>query len=73
MVSGIYPDILSGSIFDITDIGRWLLRSSGAHWDRELAVEVQQCPLRSGAGEEARSGGGGEEEEEEGAESYLKI
>ena len=26
---------------------------------RELAVEVQQCPLRSGAGEEARSGGGG--------------
>ena len=37
-----------------TDIGRWLLRSSGAHWDRELAVEVQQCPLRSGAGEEAR-------------------
>ena len=34
-----------------TDIGRWLLRS---HWDRELAVEIQQCPLRSGAGEEAR-------------------
>ena len=33
---------------------RWLLRSSGAHWDRELAVEAQQCPLRSGAGEEAR-------------------
>ena len=29
-----------------------------AHWDRELAVEVQQCPLRSGAGEEARKRGG---------------
>ena len=37
-----------------------------------LAVEFEQCPLRSGAGEEARSGGG-EGEEEEGAESYLKI
>ena len=44
-----------------TDMGRWLLRSSGAHWDREQAVEVQQCPLRSGAGEEAgRRGGEGE-------------
>ena len=47
-----------------------VVRSSGAHWDRELAVEVQQCPLRSGAG-------GGEEEKEkaaeEGGESYLKI
>ena len=32
-----------------TDIRRWLFRSSGTHWDRELAVEVQQCPLRSGA------------------------
>ena len=40
-----------------TDIGRWLLRSS-AHWDPELAVEVQQCPQRSGAGEEARRRGG---------------
>ena len=40
-----------------------------------LAVEVEQCPLRSGAGEEARSGGEEEEEEEEeeGAESYLSI
>ena len=55
-----------------TDIGRLLLRS---HWDRELAVEVQQCPLRSGAGEEARTRrrGGEEEEEGGGAESYLKI
>ena len=44
---------------------RWLLRSSGdsgAYWDRELAVEVQQCPLRSRAGEEARRRGGEEEE-----------
>ena len=31
-----------------TEIGSW----------RELAVEVQQCPLRSGAGEEARRRGG---------------
>ena len=55
-----------------TDIGRWLLRSSGAHWDRALAVEVQQCPLRSGAGEEARRRGG-EKEEGGGVESYVKI
>ena len=49
----------------------------------ELAVEVKQRPLRSGAGEEARSGGGGgrrrrgaeeeEEEEEGGTESYVRI
>ena len=38
-----------------TDIGRRSLRSSGAHWDRQLAVEVQQRPLRSGAGR--RQGG----------------
>jgi len=25
------------------------LRSGSAHWDLELAVEVRQCPLRSGA------------------------
>ena len=35
---------------------------SRAHWARQLAVEVQQCPLRSGAGEEARRRGGEEEE-----------
>ena len=29
------------------------LRSGSAHWDLELAVEVRQCPLGSGA----RSGG----------------
>ena len=53
---------------------RLLSRSSGAHWDRELAVEVQQCPLWSGAGEEAGKRGGEEEEEGGGgAESYLKI
>ena len=28
------------------------LRSSGAHWARTLAVEVQQCPLRAEVGEE---------------------
>ena len=49
-----------------TDIGRWLLRSSGAHCDRELPVEVQHPTA-------IRSWRGGEEEEtaaEEGAESY---
>ena len=69
------------------------LRSSSAHWYREmvvwgpaaptgigswqeLAVEVQQCPLRSGAGEEARRGGAekeGEEKRREVVESYVKI
>ena len=41
-----------------------------------MIVEVQQCPLRSAAGEEARSGGGegeGEGEGDEGAESYLNV
>ena len=61
------PAGLGRSPVEPADIGRWLLRSTGAHWDGELAVEVQQCPLRSGAGEEARRRGGGE-----GAESYLK-
>ena len=32
-----------------------------AHWDRALAIEVQQRPLRSGAGEEARRREGEEE------------
>ena len=50
-----------------------MFRSSGAHWDWELAVEVQQCPLRSGAGKEARRRGGEEEEKGGGVESYLKI
>ena len=43
------------------------MRPIGAHWDRELAVEVQLCPLRSGAGEEE-----GEEKEEGGDELCLK-
>ena len=54
-----------------TDIGRCLLRSSAPtgtqswrSW-RELAVEIQQCPLRSGAGEEARRRGGEEKRREE--------
>ena len=50
---------------------RW--RSGGAHWNLELAVEVRQCPLGSGA----RVGGSGyvhwdvecEEEEEENTET----
>ena len=36
--------------------------------DQELAVEVQQCPLRPGAGEEQ----GSEEEKEKAAEEGLK-
>ena len=30
-----------------TEIGRSRLRSGSAHWDLELAVDVQRCPLRS--------------------------
>ena len=36
----------------LTAMGPWRLRSSGAQWDRTLAVEVQRCSLQSGAGEE---------------------
>ena len=35
-----------------TGMIRWRLRSRDAHCDPKLAVEVQQCPLRSEAGEE---------------------
>ena len=35
-----------------TAIGPWRMRSRGAHSDWTLAVEVQRCTLRSGAGEE---------------------
>ena len=51
------------------------MRSSGAHSDRELAVEVQQCRAHRDQ-ELARRRGGEEEQEkaaEEGVESYLKI
>ena len=43
-----------------TEIGSWQLRSSGAHWGRTLALEVQQCPLSSEIDEEEE-----EEDEEE--------
>ena len=43
---------------------RWQLRSNGAHWDRELADEVQQCPQLS-VGEEE------EENEKEEKESFV--
>ena len=36
----------------LTALGPWRLRSRGAHCDRTLAVEVPQCSLHSGAGEE---------------------
>ena len=53
-----------------TVLGPWRMRSSGAHCDRILAVEVQRCTLRSGAGEEDwrdtwRRGAGEAELEEE--------
>ena len=48
-----------------TAIGPWRLRSSGAHCARTLAVEVQRCSLRSGAGEGHWRGGGDDKEEEE--------
>ena len=56
-----------------TDIGRWLLRSSGAHWDRELAVQVQQCPRRGGEEEAAAEEAEAQEAEAGVAESYVKI
>ena len=34
----------------VSGLERSRLRSSGAHWDRKLAVEVQRRPLGSGAG-----------------------
>ena len=42
------------------------LKSGSAHWDLEFAVEVRQCPLRSGARcwEEEEEEAGAEEEEE---------
>ena len=47
ILSGIYSDILSGILSDILS-GVWL-RSGSAQWDLALAVQAQQCPLRSGA------------------------
>eukprot|EP00435_Cladocopium_sp_Y103_P071406 s708_g37.t1 len=46
-----------------SDVRRWPLRSGvrQCHWTLAVAVEVRQCPLQSGAGEEEQ----GEEEEEE--------
>ena len=44
------------------------VRPSSAHWDRELAVEVQQRPLGAGEEELAKTswrGGAGKEEDEE--------
>ena len=45
------------------------MKSGSAHCDPELADEVRQCPLRSGAGEEAAE----EKKEEEAAGSSDKI
>ena len=77
-LSGIYSDILSGILCGILSGILFGILSGilfGIYSD--ICLEVQQCPLRSGAGEEARRRRGGEEEKEkaaeEGAESYLKI
>jgi len=40
------------------------LRSGSAHCDLEVAVEVRQCPLGSGAREEEAAGEAAEEAEE---------
>ena len=48
------------------ELGRWRLRPSGAHCDRNLAVKVQRCPLRSELSEE-------EEEKEEKKEESTAI
>ena len=53
-----------------TDIGRWSLRSTDDHCNRELAVEAQHCDqelARREGGEAGGEGGGGV------AESYVKI
>ena len=55
--SDILSELLSGVVSDIIS-GVWL-RSGSAHWALELAVEVRQCPLISGA---CGWGRGGEEE-----------
>jgi len=67
-----------------TAIWKSRLRSGSAHWDLELAVEVRQCPLGSGArgGGPAGARGGGpavptawdldcEEEEEENSSDKI--
>ena len=66
-----------------TAIGSLRLRSRGAHCDRILAVEVQGCTLRSGAGQtrsakqigeegSKEEGGRRKEEDEEAAEAEAK-
>ena len=50
ILSDVYSDILSGILCGVlSDIWRSPLRSASAHWDLAHAVEVRQCPLRSGA------------------------
>ena len=45
------------------------LRSGSAHCDLEVAVEVRQCPLGSGAREEEAAGEAAEEAEEAAVEA----
>eukprot|EP00435_Cladocopium_sp_Y103_P008924 s92_g2.t1 len=49
-----------------TELGSSRLRSGSAHRDLALAVGVRQCPLRSGAGEEAEEQEAWEKETEAG-------
>ena len=46
---GMHPGIQSDIISERCPIGSWRLRSATVHCDLELAIEVRQCPLRSGA------------------------
>ena len=51
ILSGISSGILSGDWGPAVPTGIWSSRltSGSAHWDLELAVDVRQCPLGSGA------------------------
>ena len=47
--SDILSDILSGILSGTSFLTFFPLRSGSAHCDLEVAVEVRQCPLRSGS------------------------
>ena len=49
ILSDILSGILSGISSDILSLTFFPLRSGSAHCDLEVAVEVRQCPLRSGS------------------------
>ena len=73
MISGIYSDSLSDMATEIRRSplkSHWDLdlRPGSAHWNLGLAVELRQCPLRSGVrswGGRRKEEGGGRRKEEE--------